>query len=63
MATIFRPATSDPDVAAVEGAVEVVRELTREEIDREEVGRMFRVRNLATGQEADAFADELREED
>lgn len=51
--------TADSSVLATAGEVEIVRELGDDERDLAEVGRMFRVRNIATGNEADAFGDEL----
>ena len=54
--------TGDPDTLAVAGRVRVIRPLTGDEADLDETGPMYRVRSMATGREADAFADELTDE-
>jgi hypothetical protein len=52
----FRPTADDRGVTAVAGTVIIVAPVR--DVDSE-VGPMYRVRNVDTGAEADAFADEL----
>jgi hypothetical protein len=47
-------------VRSVGGSVEIVRKISPDEIDGDEVGDMYEVRNLINGLVTHAFADELK---